>query len=95
MASVSTFAFSSALTARQNWQWDGKVKCARPKEREAAYINVKAGDVSTISYLMPMVAGPEGYDPLLEVHLDTVVVSTSLNDIRLLRAESCRVSASL
>lgn len=39
-----------------------------------------------------MVVGPTGYEPLLEVHLDSFVVTSSLNDIRLLTAESCRVS---
>lgn len=38
-----------------------------------------------------MVAGPQGYEPVLEVHLDTVAVTSSLNDIRLVSAESCRV----
>jgi hypothetical protein len=41
---------------------------------------------------MPMVVGPAGYEPLLEVHLDSIIVTSSLNDIRLLTAESCRVS---
>ncbi len=40
---------------------------------------------------MPMIAGPKGYEPTLEVHLDTVAVTSSLNDIRLISAESCRV----
>lgn len=39
-----------------------------------------------------MVIGPKGYEPLLEVHLDSLVVTSSLNDIRLINAESCRVS---
>jgi hypothetical protein len=39
-----------------------------------------------------MVTGPSGYQPVLEVHLDTFVVTSSLNDIRLVTAESCRVS---
>lgn len=43
---------------------------------------------------MPFVAGPSGYEPILEVHLDTVSVTSSLNDIRLVTAESCRVSVS-
>jgi hypothetical protein len=41
---------------------------------------------------MPMIAGPAGYESLLEVHLDSVAVTSSLNDIRLLTAESCRVN---
>ncbi|KAL4251310.1 hypothetical protein ABKN59_005668 [Abortiporus biennis] len=82
--------------ASKNWQWDGKVIVPdRPRTREAASIHVKAGDSSTISYLMPMVASPLGYEPSLEVHLDTVSVTSSLNDIKLLTADSCRVHCDL
>ena len=67
----------------------------RPKTREGASIHVRAGDTSTITYLMPMIANSRGYEPTLEVHLDTVSVTTSLNDIRLLQADSCRVCISI
>jgi hypothetical protein len=78
----------------QNWQWDGKVDVSRPKKREPALVHITAGNSSTISYIMPMVVGPKGYEPLLEVHLDNIAVTSSLNDIRLLTAESCRVRTS-
>lgn len=39
-----------------------------------------------------MVVGPSGYESALEVHLDTLTVTSSLNDIRLVTAESTRVS---
>ncbi|KAA1471307.1 hypothetical protein DENSPDRAFT_799140 [Dentipellis sp. KUC8613] len=77
--------------ASKNWQWDGQVDVPRPKKREPASISIKAGDDSTISYAMPVVASAAGYEPLLEIHLDTVGVTTSLNDIRLLTTESCRI----
>lgn len=38
-----------------------------------------------------MVASATGFHPLLEVHLDTLTVTSSLNDMRLLIAQSCRV----
>ncbi|KAI0314094.1 hypothetical protein OF83DRAFT_1165342 [Amylostereum chailletii] len=79
----------------KNWQWDGISKVPRPRKREGASLSIKAGDDSTISYLMPMVAGQDGYKPLLEVHLDSVTVSSSLNDIRLVTAESCRIQGDL
>jgi hypothetical protein len=75
----------------QNWQWDGQVDVPRPKKREAAFIHLTAGDSSSISYIIPMVAGPTGYEPILEVHLDSITVTSSLNDICLVAAESCRV----
>jgi hypothetical protein len=40
---------------------------------------------------MPMVASANGYEPVLEVHLDTVSISSNLNDIKLIQAETCRV----
>lgn len=79
----------------KDWQWDGLSRGPRPRRREAASLSIKAGDDSTISYLMPLVAGAEGFRPLLEVHLDSVTVSSSLNDIRLLRAESCRIQGDM
>jgi hypothetical protein len=42
-----------------------------------------------------MIATPNGYDARMEIHLDKVTVKSSLNDIQLLAAESCRVSRQL
>ncbi|OJA20857.1 hypothetical protein AZE42_02968 [Rhizopogon vesiculosus] len=78
----------------KNWQWDGFSEYPRPRKRDQAALHCTAGDSSSISYLLPMVTGPEGYEPRLEVHLDTVSVASSLNDIKLIAAESCRVHAS-
>lgn len=63
----------------------------RPRKREAATINVAVGDRSSINYILPMVTSPKGYETTLEVHLDTMVVTSSLNDIRLITSESARV----
>lgn len=63
----------------------------RQRTREPAAIHLAVGDRSSISYTLPMVTGPSGYQPVLEVHLDTITVTSSLNDIRLVTAESCRV----
>ncbi len=38
-----------------------------------------------------MIASSRGYEPTLEVHIDTLVVTSSLNDIELVTSESCRV----
>ena len=76
----------------KNWQWDGEVHVPnRPRKREPASIHVRAGDNSTISYMMPMVATARGYEPTLHIHLDTVTITSSLNDIRILTADSCVV----
>ncbi|KAK1218471.1 Macrophage colony-stimulating factor 1 receptor [Marasmius sp. AFHP31] len=82
--------------ASKNWQWDGLSESPnRPRTREPGYLHVTAGDRSSISYLMPMVAGSNGYEPILEVHLDTAAVTSSLNDIRLVSSESCRIHCDL
>ncbi|KAJ6625576.1 hypothetical protein B0H10DRAFT_1782666 [Mycena sp. CBHHK59/15] len=82
--------------ASKNWQWDGQSNVQRrPRKREAASIHVTVGDRSSINYIVPMVAGPAGYEAVLEVHLDTVAITSSLNDIRLVSAESCRIRGEL
>ncbi|EEB91632.1 hypothetical protein MPER_09982, partial [Moniliophthora perniciosa FA553] len=82
--------------ASKNWQWDGLSEVThRPRKREPAYLHLTAGDRSSVSYLMPMIAGTDGYEPILEVHLDTITVTSSLNDIRLVSAETCRVHCEL
>ncbi|KAJ7084454.1 hypothetical protein B0H15DRAFT_940059 [Mycena belliarum] len=80
----------------KNWQWDGQTNLARrPRKREPASIHVTVGDRSSINYIVPMVAGALGYESVLEVHLDTVAITSSLNDIRLVSAESCRIRGEL
>ncbi|KAF7361830.1 hypothetical protein MVEN_00527500 [Mycena venus] len=82
--------------ASKNWQWDGKSNIQRrPRKREPASIHVTVGDRSSINYIVPMVASASGYDSVVEVHLDTVEVTSSLNDIRLVSAESCRIRGEL
>jgi hypothetical protein len=48
-----------------------------------------------MSYVLPMVIGRSGYEAALEVHLDTISITSSLNDIRLVTAESSRVNPAL
>ncbi|KAJ7251502.1 hypothetical protein B0H12DRAFT_1296299 [Mycena haematopus] len=82
--------------ASKNWQWDGQTNVQRrPRKREPASIHVTVGDRSSINYIVPMVASEAGYESVVEVHLDTVEVTSSLNDIRLVSAESCRIRGEL
>ena len=39
-----------------------------------------------------MTTGPFGYESTLEIHLDAISLTSSVDDIRLINAESCRVS---
>ncbi|KAJ7096249.1 hypothetical protein C8R44DRAFT_371827 [Mycena epipterygia] len=82
--------------ASKNWQWDGQANVQRrPRKREPASIHVTVGDRSSINYILPMVAGASGYESVVEIHLDTVAITSSLNDIRLVSAESCRIRGDL
>ncbi|KAI6157760.1 hypothetical protein BKA82DRAFT_130576 [Pisolithus tinctorius] len=79
----------------KDWQWDGQAQGPKHNKREPAFLHLTAGDSSSISYTIPMVIGPEGYESRLEVHLDTVQLNSSLNESRIIFAESCRVHAAL
>lgn len=79
----------------KDWQWDDQAQNPKPKKREPAFLHLTAGDSSSISYIIPMVIGPEGYESRLEVHLDTVQLNSSVNESRVILAESCRVHAAL
>ncbi|KAG6832605.1 hypothetical protein H0H92_014441 [Tricholoma furcatifolium] len=76
----------------KDWQWDGlSDNPQKSRVREATSIQVTVGDSSSISYTLPMVASSSGYRPVLEVHLDTVVITSSLNDMQMVTSESCRI----
>ncbi|KAF9268932.1 hypothetical protein L218DRAFT_892586 [Marasmius fiardii PR-910] len=82
--------------ASKNWQWDGLTDYPnRPRTREPSHLHITAGDRSSIRYLMPMVAGADGYESILEAHLDVMTLTSSLNDIRLITSESCRLHCEL
>jgi hypothetical protein len=79
----------------QDWQWDGQAEVFHPYgERDGASIQIRAGDNSTATYLVPMVANEDGYEASMDVHLENVSVTSSLNDIRILSARECHVRSS-
>ncbi|KLO15399.1 hypothetical protein SCHPADRAFT_995885 [Schizopora paradoxa] len=82
--------------ASKDWQWDGKADYVRnSKLREPASMQFRAGDASTLKYLVPMVATTEGYTAEMELILDKVAVSSSLNDMVILDADSYKLSSRL
>lgn len=52
---------------------------------------MRVGRDSTINYVLPWTATQDGYDALLELHLDQVNALSSVSDMQLLKAESSRV----
>jgi protein CSF1 len=80
------------LLAHQDWQFnETKLAGSTRKRREGGWLEVRAGGDSTINYVLPWVATQDGYDALLELHLDQVNALSSVNDMQLVRAESSRV----
>jgi hypothetical protein len=81
----------------QNWQWDGQSSNLRvdpSRKREAASIQVKMTETSSLKYLVPMFATEAGYLAELRVYLNMITVASSLNDTKLLDAKSYSVSGS-
>ncbi|KAL1748805.1 hypothetical protein HDZ31DRAFT_59984 [Schizophyllum fasciatum] len=82
----------------KNWQYDGlTVPPPRPRKREPAWLHLAVDDSSTIAYVMPMIATAdmEAYEATLEVHLDSVKITSSLNDLELVNAQLLRVHGAL
>lgn len=59
--------------------------------RPYGWLDVALGPNSTMSYVLPMIATSDGYDTLVELHLDDVSITSSVNYAVFLKAESCRV----
>lgn len=56
---------------------------------------MRMGEKSSVKYLVPMVSTAQGYNAGLDIFMDSIQVTSSLNDIRLLEAESCSVCGKL
>ncbi|SCV73833.1 BQ2448_6263 [Microbotryum intermedium] len=59
--------------------------------RAYGWLGIGLGPNSTLSVVIPMVATASGYDQQVEVHLDEVSISSSVNYAPFLRAQSCRI----
>ncbi|TDL24302.1 hypothetical protein BD410DRAFT_116796 [Rickenella mellea] len=83
--------------ASKNWQWDGLAPNMTPpgKQREAASVQIRVGDNSTLKYLMPWVATESGYDASMTMSILNISMTSSLNDIVLLKAEAGSLSCHL
>lgn len=59
--------------------------------RPYGWLDVKVGADSYITYVQSQVATTEGYDSLLELHLDGITIVTSVNMQTFMTADVCRV----
>ena len=76
----------------QNWHYDGDLGPSKLASRPFGWFAVLIGGNSNMTYDMAMVAHELGYKTMLQVHhLDTVSMSSSVNQSRFLYADSCKV----
>ncbi|GAA5960722.1 hypothetical protein JCM21900_000512 [Sporobolomyces salmonicolor] len=88
--------FIEGATLR-DWKYDA-VDGASLGERVVrpyGWLDVTLGPNSTLTYVLPMVATKAGYDTLLEVHLDELSITSSVNYAQFFYAETCRIHCSL
>lgn len=78
----------------QNWRYDaaGDLGPTKLGSRPFGWLDVVVGENSTVAYEMAMVAHERGYESMLQLHLDSISMSSSVNQSRFLLADSCRVS---
>lgn len=85
--------FSSHLFVSQDWRYDSfdSSSVGDATVRPYGWLDIALGPNSTLSYVLPMVATAAGYDTLLELHLDEMSITSSVNYACFFRAETCRV----
>ncbi|KAF8320822.1 hypothetical protein DL93DRAFT_2163795 [Clavulina sp. PMI_390] len=83
--------------ASKNWRYDalGDLGPNKLNSRPFGWLDATIGPNSTITYDMAMVAHERGYDNMLQVHLDSLIIASSVNQARFLAADLCRVSCDM
>ena len=82
----------------KDWKYDGMQddrSVIDLGQRAYGWLDVRLGENSSISFVLPMLAGEGGYDTFLEVHLDEISLSSSVNYDTFLRSRICRISCQL
>ncbi|GAA5841695.1 hypothetical protein JCM9279_000733 [Rhodotorula babjevae] len=96
--------FSDGATLRvptressKDWKYDSPdlERSTDPVVRKYGWLDVALGPNSTMTYFLPMVATQAGFDTLLELHLDDISASSSVNHETFFHAESCRIGCGL
>ncbi|KAK4051737.1 Macrophage colony-stimulating factor 1 receptor [Microbotryomycetes sp. JL221] len=81
----------------KDWQYDSIPSAGADHAvvRPYGWLDATVGAHSTISYNLPFVSTSEGYETLIEVHLDKLGISSSVNYATFIHAETCRLHWSL
>lgn len=82
-------------TREASKDWDHRSDKPDSPVRKYGWIDIHIGPNSSFKYVSPVVANVSGYDTMLELHLDDIAVSSSVNYRDFLKAKSCRVLAQM
>lgn len=84
--------------ASKDWRYDGladNISFVDAEQRPYGWLDVRLGPESSVNFVLPMVADHNGYDTLLEVHLDDMLISSSVNYEKFFKAKLCRLTCQL
>jgi len=80
------------VTDKQDWEHENKPQDA---ERRYGWLDVVVGENSSINYTQSQFATGRGYDAILVLHLDSLVISSSVNYLDFLQAQTCKLSMTM
>ena len=77
----------------KDWKWDGLTdnSLLDLATRPFGWLDISLGRDSSLSYVLPNVASSQGYDSLIEIHMDQLAISSSVNYQEFIKADYCRV----
>ncbi|GAA5979280.1 hypothetical protein JCM10908_002865 [Rhodotorula pacifica] len=81
--------------ASKDWRYSDWGSVHESVVRPYGWLDVSIGPNSTVTYVLPMVATTAGFDTLLELHLDELGMTSSVNYAPFLQAQTCRVHCGL
>lgn len=87
---TTTFRLPSR-EASKDWKYDGKDPVMDTSRRPYGWLDMALGPDSSFTFVLPMIAGATGYETFLEIHLDSLMIYSSVNYEKFLEAKSCRV----
>lgn len=91
----------------KDWQHDGLSKkqnhsgedqawqFVESQQRKYGWLNVQLGPESSLNFVLPMVAGEAGWDAMLQLHMDNLIISSSVGHTVLIAARTARISCLL
>lgn len=92
----------------KDWRYDGRAtkrqdsleedqawSLVNDGTRPYGWLDVQLGPNSSLSFVLPMLASETGWDAVLEVHMDALTVSSSVNYDPFVKARTARVSCLL